>query len=180
MPQFDQQCRVSSPTQLTSERMSTQDLPERHLLSMNVIRAAIAVFIAFVGLSLVLQKASAEPRLHQAYLPVVTADAGLTKQTHSGTPDAVISVVARAGVSCKAGETLPVTGARITVVTDHGSRIGLTNESGYAVFSAASEPAVIQIEWPAGLFPCPHSRPMAELPNGAGEVTFVAVTARSP
>lgn len=177
---------VPNVTQLASERArSTHASARGEVGVMSAIRVIIAAFIAIIGLTVVLQQAAAEPRLrpelaegrHRVYLPMIAANAGLTKQADNNSPNAVISVVAQAGLSCKDGEMVPVTGARITVITDHSSRVGMTDEAGYALFSATSEPAVIQIEWPAGLLPCPNSRPMVELPTGTGEVEFLATTA---
>lgn len=157
--------------------MRTAYSPKKASGFINVIRVVIATLIALIGLTFVLPQAAADPSPHRAYLPMVAANTGLTRQARTTGPNTAISVIAEASASCKEGEMAPVTGARITVITDHGTRIGMTNESGYALFSAANEPVVIQIEWPAGFFPCPNSRPMVELPGGAGEVTFVATAA---
>lgn len=148
------------------------------------IRLLIAALIAIIGLSLVLQQAAAEPGPQESadgqrrvYLAMITLGAGSTQPDPGNTPNAAINVVARAGLTCGGEETIPVTGARVTVVTDGSSRVAMTDDTGQVVFGAASGPAMIQIEWPAGLFPCPNSRPMVELPNGFGEVEFAAVAA---
>lgn len=109
-----------------------------------------------------------------AYLPMVAANAGTTQQSRSDAQTAAIDVVAQGHTACEANEARPVAGARITVVTDHDSRVGVTDAEGHALFEAANDAAVVQIEWPAGYLPCPDSRPIVELPSGAGEVTFTA------
>ncbi len=144
---------------------------------MRATRIVSATFIALVGLALVLQQAAAEPETHRVYLAMVTV-AGPASQASNSTPNAGISVAARAGLSCDGGETVPVSGARITVITDHTSQIAMTDATGYALFTATAEPAVIQIEWPVGFLPCPNSRPIVELPNGSGEVRFMAAAGR--
>lgn len=137
-------------------------------------RVIFAAFIAIAGLMFVLQQAGAEPETHRVYLAMVTV-AGPASQAGNSTPNAAISVAARAGLSCDGDETVPVGGARITVITDHSSRIAMTDATGYALFTATAKPAVIQIEWPVGFLPCPNSRPVVELPGGAGAVEFMAV-----
>lgn len=166
-----------------SENSSIPHIAGKGLIAMRVTQVVFAASIAILGLTLVLHQAAAEPRLeaklgegpHRVYLPMIATSAGPAKKSSTNVPNAVISVAARAGLSCEDGETVPVNGARITVMTDHTSRIGLTDESGYALFTATTEPAVIQIEWPVGFLPCPNSRPVVELPDGVGEVEFTAV-----
>jgi len=158
---------------------------------MRAARVIIAISIAFVGLMFVLQRAAAEaghrpetsPEFseglaegpHRVYLAMVTARSGEANRASTSMPNATIGVGARAGLSCDDGETVPVGGARITVVTDEGPRIAMTDETGYALFTATMQPAVVQIEWPVGFLPCPNSPPIVELPSGTGEVEFMAV-----
>lgn len=143
--------------------------------TITAVRVITAAFIAILGLALVLQQAAADPAAHRVYLPTMAVNLGSLRQAGPTTPNGMISVVAQAGLSCKDGETMPVTGARVTVVTAQGSVIGMTDESGYALFGATGGPTLVQIEWPAGFFPCPDSRPVVELPAGMGTVKFVAI-----
>ena len=113
-------------------------------------------------------------------LPMIAANAGHAGQAGPMVPEALITVVAETSNVCQASAAVPVAGARITVVTDHGSRVDVTDATGFVLFEPADEPAVVQIEWPAGLLPCPNSRPMVELPSGAGEVKFMAIAAAYP
>ncbi|MFQ5856775.1 MAG: hypothetical protein ACE5LU_14165 [Anaerolineae bacterium] len=145
---------------------------------MRVTRVIFAAFIAIVGLTVVLQQAAAEPSRHRVYLAMITVRTSPATRANTSAPNSAISVAARAGLSCEGGETVPVSGARIMVMTDHMTLIAMTDETGYALFSATTEPAVIQIEWPVGFLPCPNSRPIVELPNGAGEVEFTATASR--
>lgn len=156
----------------------------RKQIKMRITRILVATFVALLGLTLLLQQATAdsgagsEPNAstHQVYLPAVSVSSGLTSRSSSSTPNTAISVAAQAVLSCEdTSEPMPVSGARIIVITDHSSRIAMTDASGSVLFSASPEPAVIQIEWPVGLFPCPNSSPSVELPNGIGEVKFMAV-----
>ncbi|MBS1252415.1 MAG: hypothetical protein MAG451_01454 [Anaerolineales bacterium] len=153
---------------------------------MRATRIVFATFVALMGLMLLLQQqAAADSGLaaqpaggaHRVYLGMIAVDAGLTNRASTSAPQSAISVAARAVLSCDndGDTTIPVGGARIMVITDHSSRTAFTDASGEALFSAAPEPAVIQIEWPVGLLPCPNSRPSTELPNGAGEVEFMAL-----
>jgi hypothetical protein len=114
------------------------------------------------------------------FLPMIAANAGPLRQAGPMAPEALITVVAQTSHVCQADAAVPVAGARITVVTDHGSRVNVTDAAGFALFEPADEPAVVQIEWPVGLLPCPNSRPMVELPSGAGEVKFMASAAAYP
>ena len=114
------------------------------------------------------------------FLPMVAANAGSTSQSGSIGPEAALTVMAQASDVCQAEEAVPVAGARITVVTDRDTRMSVTDSTGYLLFEPAGEPAVVQIEWPVGLLPCPNSRPMAELPTGAGDVKFLASPAAYP
>ncbi len=155
--------------------------------AMRATRIVFATFVALMGLVLLFfqQPAAADSGLaaqptgeaHRVYLSMIAVDAGLTNRASTSAPQSAISVAARAVLSCdnQGGTPIPVSGARIMVITDHSSRTAFTDASGEALFSAASEPAVIQIEWPVGLIPCPNSRPSAELPHGAGEVEFMAL-----
>ena len=143
---------------------------------MKATRVVLATLIALMGLTFVLQRAAAEARPHRVYLAMVAAGTNQANRASTSSPNATISVEARAGLSCGEGESVPVRGARITVVTDHSRRVALTDDTGFALFSATSEPAVIQIEWPVGFLPCPNSRPIVELPSGTGEVQFTAIT----
>ena len=150
---------------------------------MRASRAIFTIYILIAGLMLFLQPASAEPGRgpatadgqHRVYLGLVTAGSGLANRVSTTGPSPTLSVTARAGLSCSDEETVPVRGARITVITDSSSRIAMTDEAGNVLFSATTEPAVIQIEWPVGFLPCPNSRPYVELPAGAGEVEFIAI-----
>lgn len=150
---------------------------------MKVSRAIFTICIVIAGLALFLQPASAEPGhapatadgQHRVYLGLVAAGSGLANRFSTTGPSPTLSVTARAGLSCSDGETVPVRGARVTVVTDDSSRIATTDEAGNALFSATTDPAVVQIEWPIGFLPCPNSRPVIELPTGTGEVEFIAV-----
>ncbi len=142
---------------------------------MKFTRILFAVLVAMAGLMLILQRATAEAEAHRVYVPLVASGAGHINRGSASVPNATISVEARAGLSCEAEETVPVSGARITVIADDSSRVAMTDETGYALFSATVAPAVIQIEWPVGFLPCPNSRPIVELPSGAGQVQFTAV-----
>lgn len=114
------------------------------------------------------------------FLPMIATKAGSTSQAGSILPEAAITVVAQASHVCGSDSAVPVAGARITVVTGHDSRARVTDSAGYVVFEPTGSPAVVQIEWPVGLLPCLNSRPMAELPSGAGEVKFLASAAAYP
>jgi len=114
------------------------------------------------------------------FLPMVAANAGSTSDPGPVGPEAALTVVAQASNVCQAEGAVPVAGARITVVTDHDSRVDVTDSAGYVLFEPAGSPAVVQIEWPVGLLPCPNSRPMVELASGAGDVKFLASPAAYP
>lgn len=114
------------------------------------------------------------------FLPVVAANAGSTSETGSVGPEAALTVVAQASNVCQAEGAVPVAGARITVVTDRDTQMSVTDSAGLVLFEPAGKPAVVQIEWPVGLLPCPNSRPMVELASGAGEVKFLASPAAYP
>ncbi len=114
------------------------------------------------------------------FIPLIVTNAGRTRQTNSSEAAAAINVLAQAGTSCDMGAVGPVAGARVTVITDHNTRVGVTDTDGRAFFEAADEAAVVQIEWPTGYFPCPNSRPVVEVPSGAGEVAFTATVSAYP
>ncbi|MFQ5592831.1 MAG: hypothetical protein ACE5HA_01645 [Anaerolineae bacterium] len=150
---------------------------------MGASRSIFTICIVIAGLALFLQPASAAPEhepatadgQHRVYLGLVAAGSGLANRVSTTSPNPTLSVTARAGLSCSDDETVPVRGARVTVITDDSSRIAMTDEAGNVLFSATTDPTVIQIEWPIGFLPCPNSRPYVELPAGTGEVEFVAV-----
>lgn len=150
---------------------------------MRATRATLALLITIAGLILFFQPAAAQPGRssdtaegqHRVYLGLVAAGSGLANRVSTTGPSPALSVSARAGLSCSDGETVPVRGARVTVITDDSSRIAMTDEAGNVLFSASTDPAVIQIEWPVGFLPCPNSQPVVELPAGTGEVEFIAV-----
>lgn len=114
------------------------------------------------------------------FLPMVAASASSTNQAGVILPETAITVMAQASNVCQADSAIPVAGARITVVTDNESHAHVTDSTGYVVFESTSSPAVVQIEWPVGLLPCPNSRPVVELESGVGEVKFLANTAAYP
>lgn len=146
----------------------------------NITRVLLAVVITIIGFGVTLQQASAEPTsedgagAQRVFLPMIAADTNPGNRSSTNSPSAAISVAAHAAASCEDSVMLPVSGARITVAVDSSSRVAMTDVRGYALFSATAEPAIIQIEWPAGFLPCPDSRPAVELPNGTGEVRFKA------
>lgn len=152
---------------------------------MKVTRIGVAITLALIGLMVFLSSAAAEeptasqgqpaeaPQLEDLltnkYRPLVI---GLQS------PSSGIHVAALAALTCEPGEGSPVMGARITLITENGISMALTSQTGEALFSATSGSAVVQIEWPVGLVPCPNSTVSAELPAGAGEVQFVAMPIR--
>ncbi len=113
------------------------------------------------------------------FLPMIAVNSGAGRQT-SSEPLTAIDVFAHASAVCSDGSASPVAGARVTVTTDDDARSGVTDASGHARFEAVDEIVIVQIEWPAGYFPCPDSRPMVELPGGAGQVTFTASSPNYP
>lgn len=173
--------RRRDSTQPASCSMETPHILGQGYSSVRFTRFVFAVFIAIVGCMLILQQATAESASdtgagqYRVYLALVSAGSGPANRAVPATRDGAISVTARAGLSCSDGETVPVRGARITVITDESSRIAMTDETGNVLFSATAEPAVVQIEWPVGFLPCPNSRPVVELPAGTGEVEFIAI-----
>ena len=115
------------------------------------------------------------------YLPTVLANSGLIGRARGNVAKIGISVVAQASASCEKGKgTIPVDGARVIILTEDDRFIGQTNPKGYALFGATNKAATIHIEWPAGFFPCPNSRPVVELPSGFGAVKFAAQAAAYP
>jgi hypothetical protein len=162
---------------LTSERANTVAAERELVIMIRACQAFAATFIAIVGLAPLLQQASAELQPHRVYLPIVAVNVSSSEPTTTTSPSEIINVTARSSQSCQAGETQPVIGARITVISNQMSRVAMTDERGLALFSATTGPAVIQVEWPAGFLPCPHSRPIVELPAGTGEVEFLARSA---
>lgn len=177
------QHRVACSRQSAAHRESRSPVSAKGLCLMRASRAILTICIVTAGLMLFLQPASAEPGRgpatadgqHRVYLGLVATGSGLANQVNTTGPSPTLSVTARAGLSCSDGETVPVRGARVTVITDDSSRIAVTDEAGSVLFSATTDPAVIQIEWPVGFLPCPNSRPVVELPTGTGEVEFIAV-----
>lgn len=151
----------------------------RELRAMRVTRVIFAAFLVLVGSAIVLERAAAEPNTetYRTYLSMVTVDAGPSDRASNNVPDAVISVAAWVVSSCQDHNDVrtPVKGARITVITEESPLVDFTDMSGRALFSATTEPAVVQLEWPVGFLPCPNSRPLVELPNGAGDVEFFAL-----
>jgi hypothetical protein len=151
----------------------------RRPLGTTLISAALTAVAAFV-LILTVVAAGPQPQSepdraqHQLYLPMVAVSTSQTARASSVSPDAAITVEARVSQACKPTDAKPVSGARITVVTNESSATTTTNALGHAVFGATGEPARILIEWPSGLIPCPNSQPIIELPDGNGAVEFVA------
>jgi hypothetical protein len=167
---FDLQMARSAP------RLPTRG---RQRLIATLIGATLTAVAAF---TLILSSAAADAPnqpdtsggQQQVYLSMVAINARQTARASAIVPDATITVAAQVSQSCKPGTSAPVSGARITVITSNFSTTTTTNATGHATFGATGVPARVQIEWPAGLFPCPNSQPTVELPDGSGAVDFVA------
>ena len=152
---------------------------------MKVTKISIAILFALISLTVFLPSAIAEEPTASEGTPVTVPEPGVIlddRYTLPGSNYQVqasgIRVLANAALSCDAGEGSPVMGARVTVFTQNSVSMAFTNQVGEALFGAVQGPALVQIEWPAGLMPCPNSPITAELPSGVGEVTFLAVPIR--
>lgn len=114
------------------------------------------------------------------FVPLIARNAGRRAQASSNQQTNAIDVAAQVSPTCDGTVRGPVAGARVTVIAEAGTRVGVTGADGHALFEATSQAATVQIEWPAGYFPCPNSRPAAEFPTGAGRVVFTATSPGYP
>ena len=174
MPLKRRKPNVSFAINRTSERANHVLLLERAFIMPSAKKIFVVIFIVLIGLTWSLQRATAESQPHRVYLAMISAGIRATEPQTTTSPATTIRVVAQAGQSCTADEWMPVYGARILLRGGRISQMATTDPMGQALFSATTEPAILQIEWPAGMLPCPNSQPIVELPAGAGEVTFLA------
>ncbi len=165
---------VSFAVDWSSERANHTYFIERDFRMLPARKLLVATFIAAISLACSLQRTTAESQPHRMYLAMISAGVRATESPTTTSPATTIRVLAQAGQSCAADEWMPVHGARIMLRVGRISQMATTDLMGQVLFSATAEPAILQVEWPVGMLPCPSSQPIVELPAGTREVTFLA------
>ena len=186
-------CKSSNKLTKLQNRLLLQTITRLSIM-MHTTKLILAVVIAGLTMSCVLSQVLAmsvtdpslerqsempshsdSPGTNRVYLGMIITGSNQAHETTNNLPASTLRVLANAGTTCENVEQPPVSGARITVISGGHASVLMTDNQGFVQFSGLSEPTVVQIEWPQGLFPCPNSRPSLELPVGTGEVTFNAI-----